>query len=198
MTGGWLKFATIFNPLNPISTVLREIIGRKLGELLLDADMSLYLQHVVGLRNTIADYLLRNVQQCNSQQLLSIFEKYGKYSTPQNLRIVELLDEIFSWMLSIWEISIQMQGLPSAEKAREKKKSQPKPTIDTYLRNFDEFQKFEVFTSGFAYRIRRHNFAGTTSRDELRGSTIRTNHVFKVSQAFQQNGYEDPIRTRDG
>lgn len=67
--------------------------------------------------------------------------------------------------------------------------------IDTYLRNFDEFQKFEVF-SGFAYRI-RHNFAGTTSRDELRGSTVRAD-VFNVSQAFQQNGYDDPIRTRDG
>ena len=64
---GWLKFATIFDPLNPISTVLREIIGRKLGEFLLDTDMSLSSQHVVGLRNTIADYLSHNVQQSNSQ-----------------------------------------------------------------------------------------------------------------------------------
>ena len=96
--------------------------------------MSLYSQHVVGLRNTIADYLSHNVQQSNSQQLFSIFEKYGK-DTPQNLRIVELLDEIFSWMLSILEKSIQMQGLPSAEKARlmaalrNGRNSQPKPTL---------------------------------------------------------------------
>ena len=114
---GWLRFETIFNPLNPISTVLREIIGRKMGELLLNADISLYLQHVVGLRNTIVDYLKCNVQQSNSQQLLSIFKKYGK-DTPQNLRIVELPEEIFFWMLSIWEKLIQMQGLPSAKKTR--------------------------------------------------------------------------------
>ena len=131
---GWLRFATIFDPLNPISTVLRENIGRKLGELLLDADMSLYSQHVVGSTNTIADYLSRNVQQSNSQQLLSIFNKYGN-DTPQNLRIVDLPDEIFSWMLSIWEKSIQMQGLLSVEKTRlmaalrNGRNSQPKPTL---------------------------------------------------------------------
>ena len=77
---GWL--------INPISTFLREIIGRKLEELLLDADMSLYSQRVVGLRNTIADDWSYNVQQSNSQLLLFIYEKYGK-DTPQNLRIVE-------------------------------------------------------------------------------------------------------------
>ena len=127
---GWL--------INPISTFLREIIGRKLEELLLDADMSLYSQHVVGLRNTIADDWSYNVQQSNSQLLLFIYEKYGK-DTPQNLRIVE--NAIHP------DAGVTVSQKDNVDDSFKKwEKFSAEANIDTSLKNFDEFQKFEVFS----------------------------------------------------
>ena len=67
--------------------------------------------------------------------------------------------------------------------------------IDTFLCTSSFSDKVNIF-SGFAYRL-RHNFAGHTTRDELRGLSIRR-EVFNVSEAFQSYGHPDPIRFGKG
>ena len=131
---GWLKGSTRYDKNNKLSTVLREKIGRKFAELLSDAGISHYSQHVAGVNNEIADHLSRNVEMSHSQQISSILSKFPKFC-PDNLRIVELPEEILSWILSFWQESTQIMVLPKAQKTRllaaaeSGTNSQPKGTL---------------------------------------------------------------------
>ena len=108
---GWLQGQTRYDPDNIVSTTLREMIGRKLAEVLMDAKLSLYSQHIQGEHNHIADHLSRNVDMTNSQQLHSIQEKFPQH-TPDHLRIIELPPMISSWLQSVMETGILMLALP--------------------------------------------------------------------------------------
>ena len=131
---GWLKGSTRYDKSNKLSTVLREKIGRKFAELLSDAGISHYSQHVAGINNEIADHLSRNIEMSHSQQISSINSQFSK-SCPENLRIVELPEEILSWILSFWQESTQIMALPKAQKTRllaaaeSGTNSQPKGTL---------------------------------------------------------------------
>jgi hypothetical protein len=94
-TLGWLSGITWFDPDNLVSTLLREIIGRKWAELLLQAGLSDHSQHIVGESNVIADHCSRHTHMSNSEQLYHIRQNYES-EMPDNFRFVELNKEIFS------------------------------------------------------------------------------------------------------
>ena len=131
---GWLKGSTRYDKKNKLSTVLREKIGRKFAELLSDAGISHYSQHIAGVNNEIADHLSRNAEMSHTQQISSILSKYPQYC-PDNLRIVELPEVILSWIQSFWQESTQIMALPKAQKTRllaaaeSGTNSQPKGTL---------------------------------------------------------------------
>lgn len=114
---GWLKGSTRFDKNNKISTTLREIIGRKLASILADADLSLYSQHIPGIDNHIADHLSRNVHMSNSQQITSINSQWKKQA-PQNLQIIMLPKQIFSWIQYILETGIRLKESQRDEQVR--------------------------------------------------------------------------------
>lgn len=112
---GWLKGSTRFDKQNMVSTTLREKIGRKLARLLMEANLSLYSQHVPGIQNDIADHLSRNIEMSNSQHLHVINSKW-KQQAPADLQIITLPPMIFSWIQSVLETGIQLMELPKEEK----------------------------------------------------------------------------------
>ena len=114
---GWLKGSTRYDKKNKLSTILREMIGRKFAELLSDAGISNYSQHIAGVDNEIADHLSRLINLSHTQQISSIKSKYSQ-SCPENLRIVELPEEILSWILSFWQKATQIMALPKGQKTR--------------------------------------------------------------------------------
>ena len=143
---GWLKASSKFNKQDRVAAAIKEAIGQKLAELLMDADLSLYSQHIPGKDNFIADKLSRDTHETNIEQLSSIQKQWPELA-PDNLRIVDLPPQIISWIQSLWEKSIQMQVLPKGirEKLMEASKSgpslQPVPTwtftseIKTYAKS---------------------------------------------------------------
>ena len=66
--------------------------------------------------------------------------------------------------------------------------------LDVFLRHQDSSSKIEIF-SAFAYSL-RHNYAGKTARDELRGTTVRA-EINSISASFRSMGFPDPIRNDD-
>ena len=66
--------------------------------------------------------------------------------------------------------------------------------LDIFLRDC-ELPSEQIF-SGFAHQL-RHNFAGKTSRFQLRGCTVRQD-INNVSATFRENGHDDPVRTKMG
>ena len=132
---GWLKGSTRYDVLNKLSTVLREMIGRKLAEILMEAGLSNYSQHIAGLNNEIADHLSRRIELSASEQINEIHSQFSQFCPDNNLRIVELPDEILSWIQSFWHEAIKLTAL---QKGQHKKllaaaesgtNSQPKGTL---------------------------------------------------------------------
>jgi hypothetical protein len=129
---GWMAGSTRFDPENMVSTTMRELIGRKWAELLLQAGLSDYSQHIAGLNNVIADHCSRHTHMSNPEQLYHIRQKFHTVM-PENFRFVALDNEISSWIVSNMEKGILAKGLPKAQQTKllEALKSgkhlQPKP-----------------------------------------------------------------------
>ena len=142
---GWMSGITRFDPDNLVSTLMREIIGRKWAELLLDAGLSDYSQHVVGETNVIADHCSRHTYMSNPEQLYHIRQKFES-AMPPNFRFVELDSEIFSWILSTMEQGILATELPKGrqtkliEALRNGASSQPKQD-STFFSETQNFQR---------------------------------------------------------
>lgn len=130
---GWLKASSKYDKSDRVASAIKEAIGQKLAELLMDADLSLYSQHIRGIDNFIPDKLSRDTHETNSEQLSSIQSQWPDLA-PENLRIMELPVQITSWIQSLWEKSIQMQVLPEGTRTKLMEASknglnlQPKPT----------------------------------------------------------------------
>ena len=116
-TLGWMKGSTRYDALNKLSTMLREEIGRKLAELLCDAGLSCYSQHIAGRENRIADHLSREIQMSNDEQIHAIKSQFSQIC-PDNLRMVALPSIILSWIQSFWEKSIRTMVLPKPQRTK--------------------------------------------------------------------------------
>jgi len=81
---GWLKGSTRYDRFNKLSTVLREMIGRKFAELLMEAGLSNYSQHIAGLNNEVADHLSRKIKLSASEQINAINSQFSQFC-PDNL-----------------------------------------------------------------------------------------------------------------
>jgi len=113
---GWLQASTRFDASNRASTYLREKIGRKLAELLIDADLGLYSQHVPGRENLVADHLSRAIDMSSRSHISRIRANFPNHLPQEGLTIVNLPEEISSWILSTLEDGIQIMALPKAQK----------------------------------------------------------------------------------
>ena len=125
---GWLKASSKYNKSDRVASAIKEAIGQKLAELLMDADLSIYSQHIPGKDNFIADKLSRDTHETNIEQLSSIQKQWPELA-PDNLRIVDLPPQIISWIQSLWEKSIQMQVLPEGTRKKLMEASKNGPNL---------------------------------------------------------------------
>ena len=117
---GWLKGSANFNKATPITCTLREIIARKLADLLLKASLSVHSQHIAGDLNDVADQLSRDPTFTNSECQQAIKDDGWTHQQPSDddLRIVELPDEIISWIHSVLLKAIRMKASPKGEQTK--------------------------------------------------------------------------------
>ena len=102
---GWLYKAS-FN-----SHPLHDAAARWLAKCMIEDDAALYLHHIRGIHNIIADMLSRN-GHLPDNQLIHIFNLFFPTQTPKILYLVPLPTEITSWILSLSASLIKMQDLP--------------------------------------------------------------------------------------
>ena len=69
---GWLKASSKYDKSDRVAAAIKEAIRQKLAELLMDADLSLYSQHIPGKDNFITDKFSRDTLETNIEQLSSI------------------------------------------------------------------------------------------------------------------------------
>ena len=107
----WLKGSATYQKATLITSTLRKIIARKLADLLLDASLSIHSQHIAGKLNDVADQLSRDPDFTNTGHLQEIRDKGYSSQIPSKggLRIVELPDEIISWIQSIISLDQQLE-----------------------------------------------------------------------------------------
>ena len=98
---------------------LQEEIARLIGEDLMGADASLYSQHVKGVANIIADILSQS--NLPAHKLVQFLKENHGDILPDNFRIVELPEEITSWILSILAKGTQTEALQKEHETHKRK-----------------------------------------------------------------------------
>ena len=106
--------------------MVKEMIAWQLGEDLIDADASLYSQHIKGALNIIADILLQS--KLSADKLVSYLQETYPHLLPKNFRIVELPETVISWILSVLQKGTQTAELRKEHKTHKRKHSQNGPT----------------------------------------------------------------------
>ena len=102
----WLYKAS-FNTSHPV----HDAVAIWLEKIMIENDAVLYLQHIKGIHNIIADMLSRD-GHLPDNQLILMFNLSFPTQTPTNFYLVPLPIEITSWMLSLNASSTKMQDLP--------------------------------------------------------------------------------------
>ena len=92
---GWLYHQTFYDEWSE----LKEEIARAFGMDLMTVDASHYSQHISGVKNIIADILSRS--NLPATELIKFLQDNHADILPDNFRIVELPEEITSWIQSI-------------------------------------------------------------------------------------------------
>ena len=158
---GWLKGSASYQKITPITSTLREIIARKLADLLLDASLSIHSQHIAGKLNDVADQLSRDPEFTNTECQQEIRDKGYSSQIPSKggLRIMELPDEIISWIQSVMLQVIKMKASPKGKQSR----------LRAALENGKSSQPSATWTLSSEIRTRgkklRHSVASRTASD---------------------------------
>ena len=116
----WMIRSSYFNTVDKADSRIREVISRKLADLMGSADIGIYLQHVPGIENIIADILSRHRNDSNSQihSLLLQEAKDILENTGLELKIVDVPEVIICWIKSIVEELMRIKALPRRQKRR--------------------------------------------------------------------------------
>ena len=104
---GWLHHSTF----NPITHPIHDNIARHLAKIFIEADSTLYSQHVAGKQNFIADSLSRDYH-ISTVTLTKTFVSLFPDQIPSNFRIMTLPKEITSWLYSLKDFSIVKMASP--------------------------------------------------------------------------------------
>jgi hypothetical protein len=116
----WMIRSSYFNSEDKADARIREIISRKLADIMGDADIGIYLQHIPGVENIVADILSRHRNDSNSQ-IHSLLLKEAKdflENTGLDLKIVDVPEVIISWIKSLVVDLIQIKALPRKQKKK--------------------------------------------------------------------------------
>ena len=116
----WLYSQTLYDDKH--SATMKEEIGRAIGNDLIEADASLYSQHIPGKHNEIADQLSRSNLKAND--LIKLLQEEYKHKMPQDqFKIVQLPEEITSWIQSVLEKGTRTEALDKERETHKRKQS---------------------------------------------------------------------------
>lgn len=115
----WMK-TSYFDSRDKADSRIREIISRKLADLLGAADIGIYLQQIPGIENIIADILSCHRNDSNSQIHSLLQKEAGEIlkDAELNIKIVDILEPIISWIESIVEDLMWIKELPPKQKRK--------------------------------------------------------------------------------
>ena len=115
----WMK-TSYFDSRDKADSRIREIILRKLADLLGAADIGIYLQQIPGIENIIADILSCHRNDSNSQIHSLLQKEAGEIlkDAELNIKIVDILEPIISWIESIVEDLMWIKELPPKQKRK--------------------------------------------------------------------------------
>ncbi|GFH62146.1 hypothetical protein CTEN210_18622 [Chaetoceros tenuissimus] len=116
----WMFKTSYFDSRDKADSRIREIISRKLADLLGAADIGIYLQHIPGIENIIADILSRHRNDSNSQIHSLLQKEAGEIlkDAELNIKIVDVPEPIISWIESIVEDLMRIKELPPKQKRK--------------------------------------------------------------------------------